>query len=79
LKMTLTMPPRKISQRLSRLGDKALPQTYTQNQPPTQNLSTVVEGQHSRSRVETPNQQQRFHHSNRIKPKWQRCQFNTNQ
>jgi hypothetical protein len=38
--MTLTMPPRKICQRLLQPRDEALPQTSAQNQPPTQDLST---------------------------------------
>jgi hypothetical protein len=44
MKTTLMMSPRRISQRLSQLGDKALPKTSAQNQPPTQNLTTITEG-----------------------------------
>jgi hypothetical protein len=43
--MTLTMPHRRISQHLSQVGDETmLPQTFAQNQPPTKNLSSIVEG-----------------------------------
>jgi hypothetical protein len=38
------MPPRRISQRLSQPGDEALQPAFAQNQPPTQNLSTIIEG-----------------------------------
>jgi hypothetical protein len=34
----------RLSQRLSQPGDEALPPAFAQTQPPTQNLSTIIEG-----------------------------------
>jgi hypothetical protein len=40
----MMMPLKRFSQRLSRSGDEALPQTTTQNEPPIQNLPDITEG-----------------------------------
>jgi hypothetical protein len=40
----LKMPSKTVSQCLLLPGDEALPQTSSQNQPPTENLSTITEG-----------------------------------